>query len=170
MERRNFRFSPWKKLKGEWSLQRLESDDEKTKWLFRKTNGDAKRIPARREDISVLSGRNMQQIAGDKSAIWNGNQNGSAPVSPSKSVDRKHHLTAPRFVRPMKATAVAQLPEGEEWVYEVKWGGYRVLALLRFSRWTPIGSGRQRNDSNDLWKAPTSPVTGDARTFLLRYS
>lgn len=29
----------------------------------------------------------------------------------------------------MKATAVTQLPEGEEWIYEVKWDGYRVLAL-----------------------------------------
>jgi bifunctional non-homologous end joining protein LigD len=26
-------------------------------------------------------------------------------------------------------TAVTQLPEGEEWIYEVKWDGYRVLAL-----------------------------------------
>jgi len=29
----------------------------------------------------------------------------------------------------MKATAVTQLPKGEEWIYEVKWDGYRVLAL-----------------------------------------
>jgi bifunctional non-homologous end joining protein LigD len=29
----------------------------------------------------------------------------------------------------MKATAVTQLPEGGEWIYEVKWDGYRVLAL-----------------------------------------
>jgi bifunctional non-homologous end joining protein LigD len=29
----------------------------------------------------------------------------------------------------MKATAVTQLPEGDDWLYEVKWDGYRVLAL-----------------------------------------
>jgi bifunctional non-homologous end joining protein LigD len=29
----------------------------------------------------------------------------------------------------MKATAVSQLPEGEQWIYEVKWDGYRVLAV-----------------------------------------
>ena len=29
----------------------------------------------------------------------------------------------------MKATAVAELPAGEEWIYEVKWDGYRVVAL-----------------------------------------
>ena len=28
----------------------------------------------------------------------------------------------------MKATPVTELPEGPEWVYEVKWDGYRALA------------------------------------------
>jgi hypothetical protein len=32
----------------------------------------------------------------------------------------------------MKATAVTQLPEGDEWIYEVKWDGYRALALTRW--------------------------------------
>ena len=29
----------------------------------------------------------------------------------------------------MKATAASELPIGDEWIYEVKWDGYRVLAL-----------------------------------------
>lgn len=29
----------------------------------------------------------------------------------------------------MKATAVTELPEGSEWIYEVKWDGYRALAI-----------------------------------------
>src|SRR4029453_17879814 len=57
-----------KKLKGEWSLQRLQSEDEKTKWLLRKTNGNAKAISAKREHISALTARTVEQIAGDKSA------------------------------------------------------------------------------------------------------
>lgn len=28
----------------------------------------------------------------------------------------------------MKATAVTELPEGKDWIYEVKWDGYRVVA------------------------------------------
>ena len=30
---------------------------------------------------------------------------------------------------PMLATAAAALPEGSEWTYEVKWDGYRALAV-----------------------------------------
>lgn len=36
---------------------------------------------------------------------------------------------SPAFVTPMAAVAVKQLPEGPEWLYEVKWDGYRALIL-----------------------------------------
>jgi bifunctional non-homologous end joining protein LigD len=38
-------------------------------------------------------------------------------------------VRSPEFIKPMKATAVTELPKGDEWIYEVKWDGYRVLAL-----------------------------------------
>ena len=71
----------------------------------------------------------MQKIAGDKSSVWESNRAGSEVLSSKKSGRRKSGGPAPRFVKPMKATAVTHLPEGEEWIYEVKWDGYRVLAL-----------------------------------------
>jgi ATP-dependent DNA ligase len=33
-----------------------------------------------------------------------------------------------RFIEPMYALAVRQLPHGQEWLYEVKFDGYRCLA------------------------------------------
>jgi bifunctional non-homologous end joining protein LigD len=117
------------KLKGEWSMQRLDSENEKAKWLLRKTNGDAKSISQKHDDLSALSGRSMEKIAADKSAVWKANLSGTTPSATTKSVNRKARGLAPRFVKPMKATAVRQLPEGEEWMYEVKWDGYRALAL-----------------------------------------
>jgi bifunctional non-homologous end joining protein LigD len=35
---------------------------------------------------------------------------------------------APEFIPPMKAILVQTLPEGPEWICEVKWDGYRALA------------------------------------------
>ena len=32
-------------------------------------------------------------------------------------------------VRPMLASSATTLPEGDQWSYEVKWDGYRTLAL-----------------------------------------
>jgi bifunctional non-homologous end joining protein LigD len=40
----------------------------------------------------------------------------------------RRNVSAPEFVPPMRATPIAQLPEGPEWIYEVKWDGYRALA------------------------------------------
>jgi len=33
-----------------------------------------------------------------------------------------------RFIEPMYAKAVQKLPEGKEWIYEIKFDGYRALA------------------------------------------
>ena len=122
-------FLKGKKLKGEWSLQRIESEDEKTKWLLRKIHGNAKLASAKRVDISALSGRTLEKIAGDKAAVWNSNRNQNKTAAEKQSRGRKLRSSAPRFIKPMKATAVTELPEGDEWMYEVKWHGYRVLAL-----------------------------------------
>jgi bifunctional non-homologous end joining protein LigD len=39
----------------------------------------------------------------------------------------------PRFIEPMECRRVAKLPEGEEWVYEIKQDGYRAVALIEGS-------------------------------------
>jgi bifunctional non-homologous end joining protein LigD len=36
---------------------------------------------------------------------------------------------APAFVTPMAALPVQMLPEGDEWLYELKWDGYRALLI-----------------------------------------
>jgi bifunctional non-homologous end joining protein LigD len=41
---------------------------------------------------------------------------------------KKSHVP-PAFVNPMAAVPVKQLPEGPDWLYEVKWDGYRALII-----------------------------------------
>jgi bifunctional non-homologous end joining protein LigD len=38
-------------------------------------------------------------------------------------------IPSPRFFEPMKCLPVERLPGGDKWVYEVKWDGYRTLAV-----------------------------------------
>lgn len=42
---------------------------------------------------------------------------------------KKKPQATPAFVIPMAAVAVKQLPEGTDWLYEVKWDGYRALII-----------------------------------------
>jgi bifunctional non-homologous end joining protein LigD len=129
-------FLAGKKLKGQWSLERIGDENGKTKWSLRKTAANAKPISATRKECSAVSGRSMEQIAGTKSGGFP-----AAADSASESVPRLENASArtagakpkrtavPHFIAPMKATAVAELPKGDEWIYEVKWDGYRALGL-----------------------------------------
>ena len=132
-------FLSGKKLKGEWTLTRTESEEGKPKWFVKKTSGGAKAISKKREAVSALTGRTMEKIAGEKSAVWRSNRsNVQGNFAPRQSQRKKSGRKGPahikkdkplRFVRPMKATAVSELPTEGDWIYEIKWDGYRALGM-----------------------------------------
>ena len=44
-------------------------------------------------------------------------------------VQYAREIPSPRFFEPMKCLPVERLPDGDKWLYEVKWDGYRTLAV-----------------------------------------
>ncbi len=146
-------FLSGRKLKGEWALERTANETGKTKWSLRKINGNAKRILAKEQDVSALSGRTLDGIAGKEEQPF------ANPLLESTRFDTEPRKRtpgpAPRFVRPMKATAVSGLPAGDEWIYEVKWDGYRVLASKQ-NEHVRLLSLKDKNLTNDF------PAVADA--------
>jgi bifunctional non-homologous end joining protein LigD len=59
-----------KKLKGEWHMFKIRSNDGKDVWLIAKSGRAAKPISARQDDSSVLTRRSMARIAKDNDAQW----------------------------------------------------------------------------------------------------
>jgi len=59
-----------KKLKGEWHMFKIRSDDGKDVWLIAKSGRPAPTISPRRDDMSVLTRRSMARIAKDNDAQW----------------------------------------------------------------------------------------------------
>lgn len=96
-----------KKLRGEWALVRMR--DEEKQWLLIKA-GDDLRPSASTWDLSAATGRTMEQIGAARDAR-----------KPSR-------VKEPGFVEPMKAKPATRLPTGDEWLYELKFDGYRFLA------------------------------------------
>lgn len=59
-----------KKLKGEWRVFRIRSDESKPVWLMVKSGKPVKSPSARSDDMSVLTRRSMARIAKDNASQW----------------------------------------------------------------------------------------------------
>ena len=134
-----------KKLRGDWTLVRLRprAGEIKTNWLIFKSGEDAKPVTQRQEDQSALTRRSMARIARDNTRQWGSSRPSSKRATPLKGAVQKKKLAAaaagaPRgqikFVDPMKCRLLADVPRGTEWVYEIKFDGYRALAFKRGSK------------------------------------
>jgi bifunctional non-homologous end joining protein LigD len=140
-----------KKLNGEWTLVRMRPREpaEKPQWLLLKTGRDLSPLPPGAEDTSVMSGRSLSRIAGDNDLEWHSDRplnraavrtrkraqkSHSPPAStasqprPSRLARRDLPLLEPGFLTPMKSVLARNVPEGSEWLYEIKFDGIRALA------------------------------------------
>jgi bifunctional non-homologous end joining protein LigD len=118
------------KLRGAFGLVRLDGRGKGNEWLLLKKK-DPFATPgwdAEQYSRSVLTGRSQEEIA----------QNTAATVSPSLiSVAGIPGATAapmPSALVPMRAHAAATPPEGDEWLYEIKWDGVRVICYVSEGR------------------------------------
>lgn len=118
------------KLQGEWYLVRLRDDKQ---WLLIRGGDDMKPVTKKLDDTSALSGRSMKQLT--KAPPWNSNRpaSGIQPTvkKPAKTAKTKKPTgKAPAFVEPMKARLVASPPTDDGWIYEIKFDGFRALAVI----------------------------------------
>ncbi len=121
-----------KKLRGEWILVKDRREEAGNKWLLIKA-GKAQTISAKADDQSAISGRTMQQIARDNDAQW---QSNTPAEKHAKHGPSSHRIVPPSFVEPMQCKAVAELPEDGEWTFEIKFDGYRCVAVKSGSKVT----------------------------------
>jgi len=147
------------KLRGRFALVRIKGRDGST-WLLIKDRDEAARRSSRIVETSpnsVASGRTLEEVAADQSSVWHSNREGnrakpktSKPAAapkravPAAAADRAvprpasvpgaRRAALSAFVRPQLATLVSAPPEGEEWLHEMKFDGYRLLLRLHRGR------------------------------------
>ncbi len=112
-----------KKLRGVFILQRLKKDDDKD-WLFIKRKdeyADAKQ-DILKQDQSVRSQRTINDILGNEEKGLKKKVLKLSIKAPQKKM--------PTFIKPMLAHLIESPFDGEDWLFEIKWDGYRALARL----------------------------------------
>lgn len=109
------------KLKGEWILVKDKREPESNRWLLIKAGESLPSISAKLDDTSAISGRSMAAITKANDAQWQSHR-------PAAKVARRSVAT-PKFVEPMQCKAVKKLPEETTWTFEIKFDGYRCIAV-----------------------------------------
>ena len=157
-----------KKLKGEFALVKTKGMGENG-WLLIKHKdkyASVKDITAK--DKSVVSNKNLEQIAATTNNIYGKTTikpgTTDKDVAPKKAVKKKplkHDLKAKiktvlesapasKFttkLEPMLATLVDKNFDDEDWIYEVKWDGYRALGFI--NKGTVELKSRNNKDFNE---------------------
>ncbi len=131
-----------KRLNGEWTLVRMRTKGEKrNNWLLIKHKDkyaeDGKSENFLEKNItSILSHRKMEEITEDGGRVWQSGRTKTAktsakkPLSQTRSKKTGKSSKLPKFQPPQLATLTTTMPQGEQWVHEVKFDGYRALAYI----------------------------------------
>src|SRR5579862_4281100 len=151
------------KLHGRWALVRMRSrrdGDRGDNWLLIKERDDAARAGddiVQRETRSVATGRAMDAIAHAADRVWHSKDGaGEAPTAktekrnarkarrgqssglssafdPSHTEGAKQAAAAPKLL-PQLAQPVAAPARGDDWLHEIKFDGYRMLAHVEHGK------------------------------------
>lgn len=105
-----------KKLEGEFALVKTHGMGENA-WLLIKHKDDfASNADITKKDKSILSGKTIEAMEKSSGKVWKGGQAEKAKI--------------PVGIKPMLATLVDEPFDDPDWVYEVKWDGYRALGFI----------------------------------------
>jgi bifunctional non-homologous end joining protein LigD len=142
------------KLHGGWHLVRMHrrQGEKRDNWLLIKQHDGSERSASdedilEEEPLSVVSGRTMEEIASGPKKEWRSNRPSKTKQRSSKTKAIKRGTTreataiaeavraAPksnstRFIPPALATLSDKAPDGDNWVHEIKFDGYRIQARL----------------------------------------
>jgi bifunctional non-homologous end joining protein LigD len=151
------------KLRGSWILTRMnpKPGEKKPSWLLIKSRDAGARASADPEvtdalPLSVTTGRDLAGIAAESDRVWDSRAGEQRPpgttgaeeatgaaetasarareqwVDPSRTHNaKKGRLKEPK---PQLATLSSEAPEGEDWIHELKFDGYRVLCRVQNGR------------------------------------
>ncbi|MEO3403373.1 DNA ligase D [Mucilaginibacter sp. CAU 1740] len=148
------------KLEGEYALVKTHGMGENGWLLIKHKDEFASEKDITKKDRSILSGKTIEKMEKTSEKVWqHGHEEDvekpkktsakkKAPAEPVEKLAAKVDTDeqesfdveallkkapkskAPRNIKPMKATLVDEPFDDQDWLYEVKWDGYRAIAII----------------------------------------
>ncbi|MFI5129821.1 MAG: DNA ligase D [Chitinophagales bacterium] len=131
-----------KKLKGEFALVKLKSAEENAWLLIKHRDKYAKETDITKNDKSVVSGLSLEKVEATSKNVYGQKQKPESvkknSTPESKKINKKtgvikregRKAAFPKHFAPMLATLADKPFDEPGWIYEIKWDGYRAIALL----------------------------------------
>lgn len=131
-----------KKLKGEFLLVRTNRESSKPQWLLIKRHDDYAEEGYELKPIAAYGNRRDKKRltvspkvrAKAKAKVWNSNRAEKTTKTAAKPAAGKKKAVAdpfPGFISPQLAQLVSKPPQGDDWVHEIKFDGYRIQAHIK---------------------------------------
>jgi len=118
-----------RRRKGDDPAARAFEDDQGEQWLLIHKRGpdDQPGWDAEDHPQSVKTGRTNDDVQADRDVLWNG----EAPAAQAE-IDLTGAVEAamPSSIEPMLATLATTPFDDPDWLYEIKWDGFRVQAVI----------------------------------------
>jgi bifunctional non-homologous end joining protein LigD len=156
------------KLSGGWSLIRTHNgkSGKTNQWLLIKEQDDSA-ISAEKTDIliesplSVVSRRSLKEIAASPDRVWASKKKAGANSIPSASarkpkaqspdlevartapLSRGVEAPLPSRIDVQLATLTKDAPDGDEWLHEIKFDGYRMICRIDGKKITFLSRNHQ---------------------------
>ncbi|RRY15014.1 ATP-dependent DNA ligase, partial [Brucella anthropi] len=134
------------KLKGRWHLVRMHGkpDEKRENWLLIKGEDEFARNPDEPDILeempkSVKTGRVIADVE-QEAPGWSSK---TGPIDKKSTAQEKggganiknaKKRPMPNFVKPELATLVSSAPDGNRWLHEIKFDGYRIQAHIAGSK------------------------------------
>ena len=145
------------RLRGRWTLTRMareEAGAENWLWIKRSDRG-AQAPPSAHGDpdaeLSVASGRSMAEIAAGLAPAASSRPLAGSLDDTLAALPHARRSAQPAALAPQLAEISAQSPDGDGWLHELKFDGYRLIAIIdagevrlltrRGHDWTPRFAG-----------------------------
>ncbi len=131
-----------KKLKGKFVLVKYKDREDDSWFLMKMMDEDVSKEDITLLDKSVQSGKTIEEVEKTSTNIHHSNRTkgknktgessvpGEHPDEASSILEKAQKTKMPDSVKPMLATLVDKPFNNEDWMFEVKWDGYRTIAFV----------------------------------------